>query len=370
MRPLYLISVLLVIAVTACGGGAPTASSSAKSQLPPEWDQLVAAAKKEGGITIGLGPDPPLQQKVFPLFQQQFGIPVQTVNQNSGQLANKLIEERAAGVHSVDVLMASCNVVASTSYPAGLYAPLKPQLILPDVNDSSKWIDGKPWWVDREETYVLRLDRQVRYFFNINPDAVDATKLKTPQDILNPEWKGKIASLDPTTGNIGQIFAGLMIKLMGEDYVRQLYLGQGVKSTTEQRVLDDWLAHNTYPIAIGMPANERSDMKSAGLPISVLKLEGPISATLGSGLQVGVIADAPHPNAAKLFANWMLTQPTMQAMVDAEGTATVRTDMNYSGVDPDLIPQAGGNYFNECDWDYNATERPRLNDKLLQILRP
>jgi ABC-type Fe3+ transport system substrate-binding protein len=77
---------------------------------------------------------------------------------------------------------------------------------------------------------------------------------------------------------------------------------------------------------------------------------------------------APHPNAAKLFVNWLLTQEGMQSLVDNLQTGVIRTDVNYAKVPPDDVPSASGSYFDDCTMDYNTTERVQLNDKLKTLL--
>jgi len=252
---------------------------------------------------------------------------------------------------------------------ANIYAPLKPRLILPDVNDSSKWAGGKPWYFDKGETYIIRLDRQLRYFFAINSKTVDATQFKTPADLLDPKWKGKIAAIDPIIPSAGQSIAADLVKIMGPDFVQKLYVGQQVKYTTDQRVLGNWVAQNAYPIGIALPLDELASMKQTGLTVSRLRIDKPPMASTTSVLYFGIVDKAQHPNAAKLLANWLLTQEAMQLIVDAEGYVVTRADVNYSKLDPDNTPTPGVNYFDEGTSDYITGEKPGLVAKVTELLK-
>jgi iron(III) transport system substrate-binding protein len=329
----------------------------------------MAAAKQEGKLSIGFTTNPPLVDQVLPAFQKQFGVNVEvTQSANGNQLVNKLVQEKAAGVRSLDVYISATSATA-IGVDANIYAPLKPRLILPDVNDSSKWAGGKPWYFDKGETYIIRLDRQLRYFFAINSKTVDATQFKTPADLLDPKWKGKIAAIDPIIPSAGQSIAADLVKIMGPDFVQKLYVGQQVKYTTDQRVLGNWVAQNAYPIGIALPLDELASMKQTGLTVSRLRIDKPPMASTTSVLYFGIVDKAQHPNAAKLLANWLLTQEAMQLIVDAEGYVVTRADVNYSKLDPDNTPTPGVNYFDEGTSDYITGEKPGLVAKVTELLK-
>lgn len=83
---------------------------------------------------------------------------------------------------------------------------------------------------------------------------------------------------------------------------------------------------------------------------------------------VGVVNNTSHPNDAMLFVNWMLTKDGMQSSVDADATPGIRTDMDYSKLNPDDVPVAGTQYFDECNYTYVTGEKAQLNDQLKVLL--
>ena len=78
---------------------------------------------------------------------------------------------------------------------------------------------------------------------------------------------------------------------------------------------------------------------------------------------------APHPNAARLFVNWTLTREAMQLIADAEAKPVTRADVDYSRLDPDVIPLAGTRVVDGGEWDYVVNERRPLGDRARAILQ-
>jgi len=334
-------------------------------------DQLVAAAKKEGQLIVGSAADPSLRDKILPAFQKAYGITTQELSQpSSTTLATKLVQESAAGIHSADVTLESGPGAASIMLPAKLYAPLTPALIIPDVNDAATWAGGKVWFQDPEQAYVVRLVRQIRYTFTANPGKIDVSTLKSANDFLNPSLKGKIAAYDPTISGTGQSAADGILHALGVDYFKKLYLDQKIQFGQDDRTMGDWVARGTYPIAIGVADDERARQIAAGFKIAPLPIETPgMSAAQCGSFLLGLQNQAPHPNAAKLFANWLLTKPGMQAFQDAEGQAVIRLDTDTSKLDPADIPGAGYQTLpDECAWDWLTGLRPQLNTQVKALV--
>ena len=126
----------------AASAGAASAAANPAASGAASLDALAAAAKADGKLTLGFSANPPLQQQVLPAFQSQFGIQVEQVVASAADLANKVAQEKAAGQTSVDALIGGCGAFPA-AYSLGIFAPLKPQLVLPDATDASKWIGGK-----------------------------------------------------------------------------------------------------------------------------------------------------------------------------------------------------------------------------------
>src|SRR5204863_4392522 len=100
----------------------------------------------------------------------------------SGQLVERVKVERAAGIYSVDVYMSGPDTSFNVLYAEKLIDPLRPMLIVPEVTDPAKWKRGKPWFMDPEEQYVLRLFNSIDSLIFINTDYVKPEEMRSAKD--------------------------------------------------------------------------------------------------------------------------------------------------------------------------------------------
>jgi ABC-type glycerol-3-phosphate transport system substrate-binding protein len=67
---------------------------------------------------------------------------------------------------------------------------------------------------------------------------------------------------------------------------------------------------------------------------------------------------APHPNAARVFVNWIASKEGTGIYASIDGSAPVRTDLDASAwLEPSLIPKPGGDYFDVYDYKYVMEQR-------------
>ncbi len=167
------------------------------------WNELVAAAKREGRVVV-LGPlDTALRQNLTAVFKSRFGITVEYIGGRGSDLGNRMRVERAAGLYTADVAIAGIDTMATILHPGKMLIPLKPELILAEVADSSKWRRGELWFVDPGRDTVLRLTSSVQLLFTVNAQHVNPADLRTARDLLDPRWRGKISADDPAGNGSG-----------------------------------------------------------------------------------------------------------------------------------------------------------------------
>ena len=77
---------------------------------------------------------------------------------------------------------------------------------------------------------------------------------------------------------------------------------------------------------------------------------------------------APHPNAAKLFLNWLASKDGEEAFAHAQDGASLRTDVKYDGVPDFLFPQKGVSYMDTSDWKFVTEQHQSAMTKVQELL--
>jgi iron(III) transport system substrate-binding protein len=319
-----------------------------------QWDQLVADAKKEGKLVIIAPPDPEVRESIPKAFKAKYGITVEYLGGRSSDTAARLRTERQAGVYTVDVALSGMLTMASIFYTEKMLEPVRSILLDPDVTDGKKWKAGKLWFIDPEDKYILRLFSTRTAMFFLNTSYVKPEEIKTAQDLLNPKFQGKIITSDPTLPGIGSSDSARFYIQYGEDFVKKLYVDQKMLISRDRRQIGDGLARGAYPIAFGAEDEEMERLQKEGFPIHrVYSLQGMSDIVSPSVGHVAMFNTAPHPNAAKLFVNWIASKEGLEVYSRARGGVPTRNDIDAAAYLPkEVIPQEGVDYFDSYNWEF------------------
>lgn len=321
--------------------GALSASAAERQEeWKAEWEKLVQSAEREGKLTVYAGS----YEELVWEFQKVFSkIKVSSVV-DPGRLAIRIMGERRAGKYLTDVLIS--GVSDPTSILSKVLDPLKPMLIHPEILDESKWHQGKHWWGDLKAEHVF-----IFLGNPVDPIAI-STRLVKPGDIqsywdlLHPKWKGKIMARDirrpgPALGNARLLYYHPEI---GPKFVYRLYSEMDPFLAADDRILGDYLATGRYSFLL-YPATASRSAKDAGLPVDNLrglKEGGMITSAFGT---LSVLNQAPHPNAAKVFVNWVLSREGQLAFQRRTKNNSLRIDISKADVEPDRIRDESKLYF-------------------------
>src|SRR3954471_10499885 len=344
--------------------------ASAQAAAPSEqWNQLVTEAKKEGKVVIIAPPDPQVRENIPAAFKAKYGITVEYLGGRSSDTAARLRTERQAGIYSVDAALSGMLTMASIFYTEKMLDPLRPALIDPNVTDGSKWKSGKLWFIDPDDKYILRIFSTRTAMFYLNTTYVKPEEIKSAQDLLNPKFQGKIVTSDPTLPGIGSSDSARFYIQYGEDFVKKLYVDQNMLISRDRRQIGDGLARGAYPIAMGAEDEEMERLEKEGFPIHrVYKLEGMSEIVSPSVGHVGLFNNAPHPNAARLFVNWIASKEGLEVYSRTRSGAPTRKDIDAGSYLPAaMIPKDGVDYFDSYNWEFvlNTKEKIRLRMKEL-----
>jgi iron(III) transport system substrate-binding protein len=360
-------------AAQACGARAPaspspptgaqgTAPPQAGAAGSPEWDRLLAAAKQEGKLSI-LVPPGDVYRRLPEEFQKQYGIQVETLAGNGNvDLVPRVSAERQAGQSNWDLVTHSPGSMLVGFRRLGAMEPLAPALILPDALDDARWLHGfVAGWADLDQAYVYSYTAFVDIMVKVNRNVVPEAELSRLEQLWEPRWKGRIAMYDPRVPGAGLQAVAVLVLTLGEDRVRQFLDMQQPVLTTDRRQLGEWIVRGgQYPIALGVAPDSFGAFRSQGVDTSQIKALDPDNVkgavfTAGTG-SIGLFSQAPHPNAAKAYANWFLTQEAQALYAQTTGFNSRRLDVPVA--DPDYQPDPTKDYLNiDIESNYDARDR-------------
>jgi len=334
-----------------------------------EWANLLSAARKEGRVVVSGPADPTTRRELPAKFTARFGIPVEYLVGNPSEVFQKARIERRAGVYSIDVFVSGTQTFGPL-YQEKMLDPLKPALLLPEVLDPTKWKKGKPWFMDPEDRYVLRLFSFVSAFFYINTRLAKVEEFKTHMDLLRSKWTGKIVVNDPTVPGRGAFIASVIYSRFGEEFAKKLFIDQRPVMSRDTRQVTDWIARGTYPISLEADDEQVERMKEEGFPMQIIySLPGQPGAITSAVGQAGILNRAPHPSAARVFANWLASKEGVETFSRARVHASTRNDVGESFLRKDQIPQSGVNYFDASGWEFSTVENNKIRQRMREILK-
>ncbi|HEX9443842.1 MAG TPA: extracellular solute-binding protein [Candidatus Binatia bacterium] len=302
-------------------------AQSASPNGKAEWDRTLELAKKEGQVVVSIPASNELRKLVEEGFKKRYSaIELELVPSRGSTIIRRIADEYKAGVHHFDIHIGGSNSVVSGLLDQGVLEPVEPYFILPEVKDQKNWWGGH-MWVDRARRYIYDFQAYLTESMWRNETLTKAEEFKNYDDLLNPKWKGKIGFLDPRTPGAGDSLWAYIWYVKGEDYLKKL-AGQSLSIGRDQRLLGESLAKGKIAIVMGLTYYSLLPFVNAGLPVKPLPhLKEGTFGTGGSG-NLAIIKNPPHPNATKIFVNWLLSREGQEITTRALGQATRRLDVD------------------------------------------
>jgi iron(III) transport system substrate-binding protein len=300
----------------------PVESISAAEAKPAwqlDWEKAIKAAEEEGAVTIYM------TQAFEPVFRDAFQkrfprIKVISATGRGPELSQRVMSERRAEKFAVDLYISGNISPLTVFHRAKILEPIKPLLILPEVTDSTVWYEGKQHYDDPEGRYIFVFEGTPRSGeITFNTKLVNLSEIKSYWDLLNPKWKGKIVSVDPLAP--GPISAAHIFFYrqpdLGAEFLRRLHADTDIAIVRSNEQMLDWLSAGKFAFGIG--ARDVDTAMMQGLPLSqflpgALKEGSSVTAYNGT---LSFFNRAPHPNAAKVAVNWLLSREGQSAWLDA-----------------------------------------------------
>jgi iron(III) transport system substrate-binding protein len=219
-------------------------------------------------------------------------------------------------------------------------------LTLPEVLNDSAWIGGiKDRFLDVEQKHIFGM------FFTtstgtINRDAVPDLKIRSFEDLLSPTLKGKLVSVDPRIGGSGESLAAAVFQRYGREGLKKLFVDQDVLLVKGNLEVAEQVVRKARPISLtSVSPDSQVRYTDAGMKLKLEDLFVPELARSGTnGSCPAIFKNPPHPNATKVFVNWLLSRDGQKLMAEARGEPSARTDVPVTR--PEEAPKPGVKYLN------------------------
>jgi len=349
---LYALAILLgLLALAACAGKEEATPSPATSggEVKPaweqEWERVLASAKQEATVTVITSARGTAgRQALTEPFQKKYGITVEYLGGTASENAARVKTERGAGKYLWDVLVEGTSPFILDYKPTGALDPIEPALILPEVKEGKNWLGGKLEFFEKDRLGVAMIGYTLAPVW-INTNMARPDEIRSYRDLLDPKWRGKIVAIDPRGRGPGEATFSFFYqhKELGPDFIRALAKQELILSR-DYTFPSTATGQGKYPICLACSTTDALPLKKAGVPIQPVDprnvKEGGYLTTSNSA--VGLLNRAPHPNAAKVYINWLLTKEGQTELARSQDYASRRLDVpNRDWLEPWMLPVEG-----------------------------
>ena len=259
-----------------------------KTLIAAEEPPNLADAKKEGKVVLYVSAQLPLAQSISKAFEKKYPFLKVEITRTSGEnLLNRIKTEKLAGKMAFDVVYGATVPLMPT------LGVVKPYLSAEAKAYPAKFREPKDFWAGVSANY---------YVIGYNTKLVAKSEFPRDwKDLLHAKWKGRFA-MDPEEFS----WFGAMETYLGEEEARKLMTGlarQDIQWRKNHTTLAQFLAAGEYPAAL-VYAHGIEEMKGKGAPIDWVRTTAPIVLDIQA---VALSAQPPHPNAGKLFMDFLLS---------------------------------------------------------------
>jgi iron(III) transport system substrate-binding protein len=275
--------------------------------------RLVERARQEGTVVLYTSLAPSESKPLAEAFEKKYGIKVELWRALSDKVVQRVVTEAQARRHSVDVIETNgpeMEMLAREKVLAEVHSPYLadlPQHAIPA---------HRTWYPDRLNFFVV----------GYNTSKVQRSEIPaTYEGFLDPKWKGRIG-IEATDAE----WMATLVKTWGEekgmDYFRRL---SAMKPDVRKGhvLLAELVAAGEVHVGLTMYNSNIVSLKRKGAPIDFLPVQPVAARTQG----IGVARNAPHPNAALLLADFVLSpegQKLFESLGRVPASTRVKSELN------------------------------------------
>jgi len=308
-----------------------------------------AAAKREGALTWYTSTPVAAAQHIANEFQRRTGIKVELLRTGGQNVIRRFLQEADSGRVSVDVITMSDMSAANTMTRRGLFVPFRPVGFDKVIAEAKDPLGN---YVAQRLTLVGLLTRTDRIA------AADVPKAWN--DLVHPKYKGKLVMADPAFTAIQLVVVATLSQKLGWQFY------EGLRRNDVMIVQGHEQIYDNIKRGERLVAAEASDPRiyTGGVMPPNMVNPIPTSGAIQVPSPTAVVKGSPHPNAAKLFAQFNLL-PDIQEKFTEEGHHSPRADVHP----PSGLPPLDQISLYPIDYDYIEANTRQIKAKFADIFQ-
>jgi iron(III) transport system substrate-binding protein len=310
-------------------GQALTSAETGRFTGPDRTARLIAGAQKEGSLTLYSSAQVAVMTAVGNAFETKYDVKVNLWRGSSEQIFQRVQAEARAGRALVDVME-----TAGPTMEAGSRAGLLQEIVTPVTAElmNEAHAPGQPWMASRLSVFVIAYNTRL-----LRKDEMPASY----DGLLDPKWKGKLA-IEADDNNWLMTAVGALGEESGLKMLRDIVARNGISVRKGHSLMANLVVSGEVPVALTAYVDEVDTLKKAGAPIDYVFAAPTVAMPTG----VGVFRRAPHPHAAVLFADFLLSEEG-QRVLSAHGMVPTNRKVQRLPEGVKLVFMDVGKYLDE-----------------------
>lgn len=299
MKRHFFLFALVVCAVCSAfaQNNAATVAAIATYEGADRMERLIAGAKKEGTLTLYTSLAASDVTLMTAEFEKRYGVKVTVWRAANDKVLQRVMAEQTAHRYDVDTVQIGSlelEALARENALQEVRSPIFANLIAGAVPKHHKWAANfLDVWVQAYNTQKVRKDELP----------------KTYADLLNPRWKGRLGIEAKDEEWFYTVVEG-MGESAGLKFFRDLVATNGISVRSGHKLLNNLVIAGEVPLALTVYSHMSEQAKAKGAPIDWFVIEPAIARANG----IAVATQAPHPYAATLFYEFILSEGMQRSM--------------------------------------------------------
>jgi iron(III) transport system substrate-binding protein len=329
VRNVLCLAAALGLAAGAHAQGRPNPLEVFKYQGADRDAKVLENARKEGSVVVYTSLNLKDSVPIVDAFEKKYGVKAVLWRASSEKVVQRSLTETRAGRFSADIYETNgpeMEILHREKLLADFFSPGIKDIPPESIPAHRQWIP------DRFNFFTIAYNTKL-----VKPEDVP----NSYEDLLSPRWSGKLGLEAGDTD-----WFGAVVKSMGEvkglDYFKRLAANRP-EIRTGHTLIAELVASGEIPLAVAIYNHNAERLVEKGAPIKWK----PLQPTFGRPNSIGVSNHAPHPYAALLFVDFMLSQEGQELLKSRNripASRLVKTKLNdfpFKMIDPVIVLDEG-----------------------------